>query len=30
MIALVDGTRVIVARAGTALLRRVFDMPCPY
>jgi len=26
----VDGTGVLVARSGTALLRRVFDMPCPY
>ena len=25
----VDGAGVLVARSGTALLRRVFDMPCP-
>ncbi len=29
IIAVVDGARVIVARSATALLRRVFDMPCP-
>jgi hypothetical protein len=29
-IAVADGACVVVARSGTALLRRVFDMPCPY